>query len=92
VNEFRIDEEQKIPIHATDPALEAAQIESLSRARATRDVRAVQASIERLESAARGQENLMPLILEAVESYATVGEISDAFRRVYGEHQEAWTA
>jgi methylmalonyl-CoA mutase N-terminal domain/subunit len=91
VNDFQIDEEQKIPIHSGDPAVEAAQIESLLRARAERDSRASRAAVERLEQAARGAENLMPCILEAVEAYATVGEISDAFRRVHGEYREVWT-
>src|SRR5262249_30547482 len=91
VNEFRVDEEQKIPIHLGDAAVQAAQIESLSRMKATRDAGAAQASIERLENAARGPSNLMPYILESVEAYATIGEISDAFRRVYGEYREVWT-
>jgi len=91
VNEFRVDEEQKIPIHSADPAVEAAQIASVSQARNTRDSVAARAAIERLENAARGSENLMPYIVEAVEVYATVGEISDALRRVYGEYREVWT-
>src|SRR2546426_3778405 len=91
VNEFQIGEEQKIPTHVSDPALEAAQIENLSRIRAGRDARAAGEALRRLEHAAKGQENLMPHILEAVEAYATVGEISDAFRRIYGEYQEALT-
>ena len=89
VNEFQIDEERKIPIHVSDPALEAAQIENLSQIRATRDEQAARSALERLANAARGSENLMPYILESVEAYATVGEISDAFRRVHGEYQEA---
>jgi methylmalonyl-CoA mutase N-terminal domain/subunit len=89
VNEFRMEEEQKIPIHHGDPAAEAAQIESLARTRASRDGNAARSAIERLEKAARGSENLMPYIVAAVEAYATVGEISDAFRRVHGEYQEA---
>jgi methylmalonyl-CoA mutase, N-terminal domain len=90
VNEFRIDEEQKIPIHVSNPALEAAQVEGLSRVRATRDNRQANAAVKELEHAARGSVNLMPLIIRAVEAYATVGEISDAFRRVHGEYREAW--
>jgi methylmalonyl-CoA mutase N-terminal domain/subunit len=89
VNEFQIDEERKIPTHVSDPALEAAQIENLSKIRATRDGQAARSAVERLENAAKGSENLMPYILEAVEAYATVGEISDAFRRVHGEYQES---
>src|SRR5262245_15983849 len=91
VNEFRIDEEQKIPLHSGDPAVESAQIESLSRAREMRDTTAARGAVQRLEDAARSSTNLMPYILDAVEAYATVGEVSDAFRRVHGEYQEAWT-
>jgi len=91
VNEFRIDEEQKIPIHLGDPAIEAAQIESLLNVRLTRDSNVVQQALDCLDKAARASENLMPHILEAVEAYATVGEISDALRRVHGEYREVWT-
>jgi methylmalonyl-CoA mutase N-terminal domain/subunit len=92
VNSFRVDEDQKIPIHLSDPAVEAAQIESLTQLRASRNSAAAKAALESLEAAARGTNNLMPYILEAVEAYATIGEISDAFRRVHGEYREAWTA
>src|SRR5439155_23829845 len=60
VNDFRMDEEQKIPTHISDSALEAAQIDSLSRAREGRDNGAATIAVERLESAARGADNLMP--------------------------------
>jgi methylmalonyl-CoA mutase N-terminal domain/subunit len=89
VNDFRVDEELAIPIHTPDPALEAAQIESLNRARGTRDAGAVLDALGRLENAARGSDNLMPHILECVEVYATVGEISQVFRAVHGEYKEA---
>jgi methylmalonyl-CoA mutase N-terminal domain/subunit len=92
VNEFRMEEEQKIPIHLSDPAVEAGQLARLSNVRRSRDANVVTAAIERLEHAARGTQNLMPHILEAVEAYASVGEISDAFRRVHGEYRETWTA
>jgi methylmalonyl-CoA mutase N-terminal domain/subunit len=91
INDFRTDEKQNIPIHRADPALEAAQRQYLSRARALRDSRAVTEGLEQLKHAARGTENLMPPILQAVEAYATVGEISDVFRSIHGEYQEAWT-
>ena len=91
VNEFKIDEDRKIPIHVSDPALEAAQIENVQKVRSSRDERAVREAVRRLESAAKGSENLMPHILAAVEAYTTVGEISDAFRRVHGLFQEAVT-
>ena len=91
VNDFRVDEKQQIPIHSSDPDLEAAQIEAVRRIRSERDKHSACAALERLEEAARSSENLMPFIIEAVEAYATVGEISDAFRRVHKEYQEAWT-
>ena len=91
VNDFRVDERQKIPIHSSDPDLETAQIEAVRRIRSERDKHSACAALERLEEAARSSANLMPLITEAVEAYATVGEISDAFRRVHKEYQEAWT-
>jgi methylmalonyl-CoA mutase N-terminal domain/subunit len=90
VNEFRIAEKQKIPTHEGDPAVEAAQKENLARVKEQRDTAAARAAVERLEIAARGDANLMPYILEAVEAYATLGEISDAFRRVHGEYREVW--
>ncbi|HYR91083.1 MAG TPA: methylmalonyl-CoA mutase family protein [Terriglobia bacterium] len=89
VNEFRMDEETPIPIHKADPALEAAQLEKLSEVRANRDAVKVRSALERLENAARGNDNLMPHILEGVETYATIGEISDVFRKVHGEYKEA---
>ena len=89
VNEFRTDEEEAIPIHTSDPQLEAAQIKALSSARASRNSRAVEAALRRLEETARGAGNLMPHIVEAVEAYCTVGEISDVFRKVHGEYLEA---
>ena len=91
VNQFQTEEEQKIPIHSSDPALEAAQIENVCQTRVNRDESAARGMLDRLENAARSSRNLMPYILEAVEAYATVGEISDAFRRVHGEYREALT-
>jgi methylmalonyl-CoA mutase N-terminal domain/subunit len=89
VNDFQMEEERSIPIHRPDPALEAAQIETLRHARARRAPQAVRTALEKLEEAALGSENLMPRILDCVEVYATVGEISDVLRRVHGEYQEA---
>jgi methylmalonyl-CoA mutase N-terminal domain/subunit len=91
VNEFRTEEFEPIPIHQADPELEAAQGEALSRVRSTRNLNEVRSSLERLESATRSSENLMPHILKAVEVYATIGEVSDVFRKVHGEYREALT-
>jgi methylmalonyl-CoA mutase, N-terminal domain len=91
VNEFRAEEAEPIPIHTADPELEAGQVQAVCRARRSRDAAKVQSALEQLEAVARGSDNLMPHILDAVEAYATVGEISDVFRRVHGEYREALT-
>ena len=91
VNEFRTDEEEPIPIHVAEPELEAAQIKAVATVRSTRNISVVQAALDRLETAARSSENLMPHILAAVEAYATIGEVSDVFRKVHGEYREALT-
>ncbi|MGH9777466.1 MAG: acyl-CoA mutase large subunit family protein [Candidatus Acidiferrales bacterium] len=89
VNRFQAPEETSIPILRIDPEIERAQVARLQRVRARRDATRAEAALRRLEDAARTDANLMPLILEAVEALATVGEISDALRRVFGEYKEA---
>ena len=89
VNRFELEEEKPIPIQRIDEALEAKQVERVRALRARRDTGAWRAALRGVEEAARSGANLMPRILEAVESQATVGEISDAMRRVFGEYQEA---
>jgi methylmalonyl-CoA mutase, N-terminal domain len=89
VNRFRIEQEDAVPIQRINPALEPKQVERLRALRAKRDARTWKAAIRAVEDTARSGDNLMPRILAAVEANATVGEISDAMRRVYGEYQEA---
>src|SRR5580693_6132675 len=89
VNRFQTDEERPIPTLQIDPAVEAAQIARLNALRARRDTAKTKSSLAEIERRARTTENLMPAILQAVESYATVGEISDALRRAFGEYQES---
>jgi len=69
--------------------LEPKQAERLRAVRAKRNPQTWQAAIRAVEDTARSGENLMPSILAAVEANATVGEISDAMRKVYGEYKEA---
>jgi methylmalonyl-CoA mutase, N-terminal domain len=89
VNRFEVEDEKAVPIQRIDPALEPKQVERLRALRARRDVGPWQESLKRIEDAARAGENLMPRILAAVEAHATVGEISDSMRKVFGEYQEA---
>jgi methylmalonyl-CoA mutase, N-terminal domain len=89
VNRFQIDEEKAIPIQRIDPALEPKQVERLKALRVKRNPETWQAALQAVEDTARSGENLMPRILAAVEANATVGEISDAMRKVFGEYKEA---
>jgi methylmalonyl-CoA mutase N-terminal domain/subunit len=89
VNRFEVEEEKPIPILRIDPALESKQIERVRALRAKRDAGPWKSALNAVEDAARSGDNLMPRILAAVEACATVGEISDAMRRVFGEYKEA---
>ncbi|MCU1285798.1 MAG: methylmalonyl-CoA mutase [Acidobacteriales bacterium] len=89
VNEFQLDDEKSINIQRIDEALERNQVERLRELRGRRGAKAWAESLASVEAAARSGENLMPRIIDAVESYATVGEIADTMRKVFGEHREA---
>jgi len=89
VNQFVAEEERPIPILRIDPEIERAQVSRVQALRARRDHAKVQSALAAVETRARSSENLMPAIQAAVEAYATVGEISDAMRRVFGEYQES---
>jgi methylmalonyl-CoA mutase N-terminal domain/subunit len=88
VNRFQNEGQKAIPIQRIDEALEGRQVERLRALRARRDKVAWESAIRTVEDAARNGSNLMPHIIHAVESYCTVGEISDTLRRVFGEYQE----
>jgi methylmalonyl-CoA mutase N-terminal domain/subunit len=88
VNRFQLEGERAVPTFRLDPALERSQTDSLRRLRSSRSRTAVDARLAALEDAARSGANLMPPILEAVDSYATLGEISDRLRAVFGEYRE----
>jgi methylmalonyl-CoA mutase, N-terminal domain len=89
VNEFQVEEERQIPTLQIDPALEREQVARLHALRARRDSGKTKVALAELERRASTNENLLPAILHAVENFATVGEISDALRRVFGEYQES---
>jgi methylmalonyl-CoA mutase N-terminal domain/subunit len=93
VNRYR-DEgagEASPPIQRIDPDGERRQIERVKRVRAERDAAAWSAALDRLEAGARGTDNLLPLMVDAVKAYATVGEISDRLRSAFGVHRELIT-
>ena len=89
VNQFVAEKETPIPTMRVDPELERAQIERVRALRARRDSSRASAAVAEVERRARSGENLMPAIAAAVEAYATIGEISDALRRVFGEYTES---
>jgi methylmalonyl-CoA mutase N-terminal domain/subunit len=89
VNRFQTEDRSEVPLLRIDESLEGKQVERLRALRAKRDAGRWHQSLQRVEEAARGGANLMPHIIAAVESYATVGEISDTLRRVFGEYKEA---
>jgi len=88
VNRYGGAERPQVPIHRLDPALERDQVERLRRLKAGRDAARAAATLSALEQAARGSDNLVPRILDAVEARATVGEIAGTLRRVFSTHQE----
>jgi methylmalonyl-CoA mutase N-terminal domain/subunit len=89
VNRFQTDGGAGVPAFRLDPALERAQITRLREVRAGRNSADVHARLARIREGARGSVNLMPLIVDAAEAYATVGEISDALRDEFGEYAAA---
>jgi methylmalonyl-CoA mutase, N-terminal domain len=89
VNDFVASEERTVPTLRIDSEIERNQVQRLQALRAKRDSAKTKAALAELDRRARGTENLLPAILASVEVYATVGEISDTLRRVYGEYQES---
>ena len=81
--------ERNIPILRIDAEIERSQIARLNALRAKRDPARAKTALAELQRRAATTENLLPAILAAVEAYATIGEISDALRRVFGEYQES---
>lgn len=90
VNKFQATEEP-IPILRVDAQIERDQIERLGAVRARRDAAAASAAVQSLSQAAAGTQNLVPRILACVEASVTVGEISNALRKVWGEYRESIT-
>jgi methylmalonyl-CoA mutase N-terminal domain/subunit len=88
VNAFQAPEEKPIKLLSIDERVTREQVEGLNQVRAQRDRAAVETALGRVEVAARGTDNLMPPVLEAVKAYATLGEISDVFRKVWGRYRE----
>jgi methylmalonyl-CoA mutase N-terminal domain/subunit len=89
VNQFQAEEQRTIPILRIDPEVERDQVARLNALRARRDAARTAAALAEVQRRAASSENLMPAILAAVEALATVGEIADTMRRVFGEYEES---
>ncbi|HEY5663834.1 MAG TPA: methylmalonyl-CoA mutase family protein [Ilumatobacter sp.] len=87
LNRFTIDDEPEPSVFPIDPALEGAQRQRLAAFKAARDVAEVHARLEALQVAARGTDNVLYPMKEALRAGATLGEVSDALRDVFGVHQ-----
>ncbi|PYO02600.1 MAG: methylmalonyl-CoA mutase [Candidatus Rokuibacteriota bacterium] len=88
VGDKAADADRDVELYRFDPAVSEAQVARLQRVRRDRDGGAVTAALRRLGDEARGAANLMPAIMEAVKAYATLGEIAQAMKNVFGEHKE----
>ena len=91
VNRFSTDELHIPEVMRIDPVVSQNQADRLSALRQRRNSAAVDESLAKIRNAARGTENMMPLLIEAVEAYATIGEICDVLREEWGEYQEVLT-
>lgn len=88
VNKFHVDQERPVPLQKIDPELERKQVERLRAFRARRNQERATAAVRKVEDTARSGDNVMPVIIEAVESDCTIGEIADSMRKVFGEYKE----
>ena len=86
LNKFQVQEPKPTGLLRVDPAVREQQMKKLQRLKEKRDNGAVQTSLTGLKKAAQGEDNLLPLILQAVRAYATLGEICDTLREVFGEY------
>ncbi|NNE98361.1 MAG: methylmalonyl-CoA mutase, partial [Pyrinomonadaceae bacterium] len=91
VNKFETREEETIPILKVDPAIERGQVERVRAVREKRDSSKAESALSNLAEAAANDENMLPRILDCVENYVTVGEISHRLRKIWGEYEEAVT-
>jgi methylmalonyl-CoA mutase N-terminal domain/subunit len=87
VNRFTIDEKNKIPLLKIDDAIREMQAKRLQALKAKRNNEQVQNSLCKIETAAKEGTNLIPVVIEAVENFCTLGEIADTLRKVFGEYR-----
>jgi methylmalonyl-CoA mutase N-terminal domain/subunit len=91
LNKYQVEEKMEHSLFRSDPELARQQIEKVRALKETRDQKEYERALELVRKAAEGNENLMPRFIEAVKAYATLGEICDVLRDVFGEYQQAET-
>lgn len=87
VNEFQTESQNKIPVLRVDDNIRQVQVNKLNLMKEKRDQHEVDTCLQKIESAALGSENLMPLVIDAAEKLCTLGEIADVLRKVFGEYK-----
>lgn len=87
VNKFTVDKEESVPGFKIDDSIRTVQSEKLKQLRAKRSAQEVERCLQQIENAAKENINLMPVVIEAVEQYCTLGEIADVLRKVFGEYR-----
>ncbi len=88
LNKFTTEEEPGLKLLEIDESVEKKQIERLRKLKRERDNKQVSQLLDKVRQVAKSDENIMPVLIEAVKAYATVGEIADALRDVFGEYRE----
>nr|MBA4167431.1 methylmalonyl-CoA mutase [Chitinophagaceae bacterium] len=85
-NKFTSDEKNTTPVFRIDDSIRQVQVEKINALRRRRDPAKIDRLLQALNDAASGEDNIMPAVMEAVENYATLGEIADTLREVFGEY------
>ena len=88
VNKYVMREEKGIHYLRIDPAIETEQIDRVRRFKAARDMTKVERRLKQVADACRNGQNLMPVLVDAVKDYASLGEIADVYRQVFGVYRE----
>jgi methylmalonyl-CoA mutase N-terminal domain/subunit len=88
VNKYVMTDERSLPILKIDDAIEREQVERVRQVKAARDAATVERRLKQLAEACRNGQNVMPVLVDAVKAYVSLGEISDVYRQVFGLYRE----
>ena len=88
VNDFINPDEPPVKVFRVDPSIGEKRVNQMKKFRKSRDMELVEVALNKLKTAAEGEENLMPHLIESFESYATIGEVCQVLREIWGEYEE----